>query len=63
MCISPVASVKHCFLDVIHYLWLSKSFCHLIHIDPELSEEGFDEDTSFRTACTKISHSFHFLYF
>jgi hypothetical protein len=57
VCISPAVSGGHCFLDLIHHLWLLQSLCHLFWVEPR--EEGLDEDISFPEGrgLMKTSHS------
>lgn len=60
---SRVVSGRHCFLEIIHPLWLLKSSHLLCHVAPwapvviRSREVVVDEDTLFRTETSKISHS------
>lgn len=53
VCIYPVVSGSCCFLGVIHYLWLIKSYFLLFCIHLWALSKGFDEDLPIRASCSK----------
>lgn len=53
VCIYPVVSGSCCFLGVIHYLWLIKSYFLLFRIHLWAVSKGFDEDLPIRASCSK----------
>ena len=59
MYISPFVPGSHCFLGFIHHLGLLQVFCLLSSYLPESCEEGFNQNTPFRTQCSSVCH---FLY-
>lgn len=59
MCVSPVGSVRHCFLAGIHKLWLLKSFSLLVYLDHWALREEFD-DLGLNAPKSLTLHSVHF---
>ena len=56
-CVWPVVCREHCFLEVIHYLWLLEAFHLLFHHSPW--GEDYDIHIPFKAEHTTVSYSLH----
>ena len=60
--ISPSVPGSHCFLGVMHHLWLLQFFCLLSSHLSEPCGEGFSQNIPFRTQCPNVCHFLHIVH-
>jgi hypothetical protein len=61
VCIRPDGSGRHCFLEVLHHLWLLQSCCFHFHMDLWGLYKAFVKDIPFRTEQPEVSHSLNII--